>query len=153
MPKSWTEKYYNGKDPIVGLTNRKISGFPAGSRMLVPTPTQVDNYIRQIPVGETRTTAQMAIDLAEKAGADLTCPLCCGLFFRICTERAYEELQNGKLDEEVTPFWRLVPSNKSLLGKISCGVDFIEAKQREEDHQSMRDGPTKYPDFKNWEIN
>jgi hypothetical protein len=104
MPKSWSEKFHNGKAPIVAPSIRTVSGFPPGSQMLVPVPSQIDEYMRSIPSGEDRTPAQMATDLARAAGADLTCPMCCGLFLRICSEKAFEELEAGSLVENITPF-------------------------------------------------
>jgi len=127
MAKSWTEKYHNGKEPLVAASIRKVSGFPPGSQMLIPTPSQVDDYIWSIPCGETRTTAQMAKDLAASAGADLTCPMCCGLFLRICAEKAYEEFEAGSPSGSITPFWRMISATPQIRKKLSFGSEFVDA--------------------------
>jgi hypothetical protein len=128
MPKTWSEKYNNGKAPYVAPSIRRISGLPPGSKMFVPIPSQVDDYIRSIPFGETRTTAQMAIDLAQAAKADLTCPMCCGMFARICSEKAFEEYQAGDPIDRITPFWRMAPPGSPIRKKLSFGVEFVDAR-------------------------
>ncbi|HEY3780224.1 MAG TPA: hypothetical protein VGL56_04015 [Fimbriimonadaceae bacterium] len=132
MPKTWNEKYNNGKEPFVGPSIRKISGFPPGTQMLVPVPSQVDQYIRSIPSGEERTTAQMSKDLAQSAGAELTCPMCCGMFLRICSEKAFEDYAGGAPIESITPFWRMVNSKNPIRNKLSFGVELVDAMRRKE---------------------
>lgn len=127
MPKSWSEKFNNGKTPFVAPSIRRIMGFPQGSMMLIPIPAQVDEYIRAIPFGETRTTAEMADDLAKANGAELTCPMCCGMFLRICAERAHEEYLDGRPIEDLTPFWRMAPEGSQIRRKLSFGVEFVDA--------------------------
>lgn len=132
MAKTWTEKFNNGKTPVVAPTNRTISGFPIGSLMLVPTPAQVDDYLRSIPRGQSRTPAEMARDLAHKNGAELTCPMCCGLFVRICAERAFEELQAGAEPSAVTPFWRILPPGQKLRNKLSFDPEVLDSIRKSE---------------------
>jgi hypothetical protein len=126
MPKSWSEKFHNGKAPVVAPSIRTVSGFPPGSKMLIPIPAQVDGYIRSIPCGESRTIARMGNDLAQSAGADLTCPMCCGLFLRICSEKAFEELQAGSPIESIAPFWRMAPPGANIRKKLSFAVELID---------------------------
>jgi hypothetical protein len=132
MAKTWTEKFDSGKLPFVAPSNRKISGFPPGSLMLIPVPSQIDAYIRSIPSGEDRTTEQMSRELAQHAGADLTCPMCCGLFLRICSEKAFEDLEAGSPVSAVTPFWRMVPPKAPIRKKLSFGEDFVDAMRAAE---------------------
>ena len=99
--------------------NRMVQGIPAGGKMLIPTPRQVDTYIRGIPSGESRTTKDMSLDLGRQANADLACPLCCGIFLRISAEAAHEELAAGKATDEVTPFWRMIPPKAPIRKKIA----------------------------------
>ena len=127
MAQTWTEKFHSGMKPVVAPSIRTISGFPPGSPMLIPIPSQVDDYIRSIPRGESRTREQMASDLAQMAGADLTCPFCCGTFIRICSEKAFEELEAGKPVESVTPFWRILGPKSPIRKKLSFGVDLVDA--------------------------
>jgi hypothetical protein len=68
----------------------------------------------------------MASDLARSAGGDLTCPFCCGSFLRICSEKAFEELEAGGPIESITPFWRMVPPRSQIRKKLSFGEEFVD---------------------------
>jgi hypothetical protein len=117
--KTWQEKLDNGKQPLVGVMNRAVRGVPAGGMMLIPTPRQVDDYIRSIPKGTEKTQQEMGNDLAKKAGADITCPMCTGIFLRISAEAAHEEMVEGK--EDVSPFWRIIPPKANVRTKLTFG--------------------------------
>ena len=111
--------------------NRMVGGVPAGGKMLIPTPRQVDSYIRSIPRGASRTSAEMGSDLAKEAGADITCPLCCGIFVRISAEAAHEEMLAGRSASEVTPFWRIIPPKAPIRKKLAFAalVDELRASE------------------------
>ncbi len=127
--KTWREKLNSGKEAHVGTMNRMIQGVPAGGQMLIPTPMQVDAYIRSIPRGSSKTQQEMSADLAKAAGADITCPLCCGIFIRIASEAAYEEMSEGKPD--ITPFWRIIPPKAPIRRKLTF-VDLVDDLRRQE---------------------
>ena len=44
---------------------------------------------------------------------------------RIVAEANYEKLQQGKLIEEITPFWRAIEPNSALAKKLTIGQDFL----------------------------
>jgi hypothetical protein len=130
--KSWKEKLDSGNEPHVGTMKRSISGVPAGGLMLIPTPRQVDKYIRLIEKGTCKAPQEMAAELAKEAGADITCPLCVGIFVRIASEAAHEELIEGKKPEEVTPFWRIIPPKAKVRQKLTFGDAIVDQLRREE---------------------
>ncbi|NTV31531.1 hypothetical protein HGA91_06160 [candidate division WWE3 bacterium] len=132
MGKTWREKYDNGKDPIVKKLEIQYGGMHAGDQMLISSPSEIDQYIRAIPSGRTITVEQLRTDLAQKHKADGTCPLTTGIFIRIISELALEEISNGT--HKVTPFWRVVDPKSPLAKKISCGSEFIAQKRKEEQH-------------------
>jgi hypothetical protein len=127
--KTWAEKLANGKEPVVGASSRSIGGFPPGSMMLIPTPRQVDDYIRRIPKGKSKTQQEMSIELAAEADADLTCPMCCGLFIRIVAEAAHEAMLAGR--PNITPFWRIIPPEATIRKKLSF-VPLVDKLREEE---------------------
>ncbi len=88
-------------------------------RLLIPNPMDVDAAIRKIPRGKTVTLTELREKLARAAGADVTCPLCAGMFLRIAAEAAEEKLRAGKV--RVTPYWRVVGEGGRLLEKIPGG--------------------------------
>ena len=68
--------------------------------------------------------------IRDRYKADKTCPVTTGIFLRIVSEASYMELKQGKVIDEVTPFWRIVNPKSKLANKLECGIEFIE-KQRE----------------------
>jgi hypothetical protein len=137
--KSRTYKSYREKleNPVDGLP--KVVDVPAkwqkqmgGKRVLVPTPMLVDELIRNVPKRKLITTGQIRKQLAEQFKADSTCPMTVGIFLRICSETAEEDLRNGK--ERITPYWRVVKDDGSLNPKFPGGVNAQAKRLREEGH-------------------
>ena len=65
------------------LADKGFAGVSMGQRMLIPTPLLIDEYIRQVPRGQSTTTEQIRKDLASRFRAEVTCPLTTGIFLRI----------------------------------------------------------------------
>ena len=97
--------------------------------MFIATPRIIDDYIKHIPYGKSTELSTMRNDLAIEYQADKTCPVTAGIFLRIVSEASFEELNEGKSIDEITPFWRMVHPQSKLAKKLKCGIDFIE-KQR-----------------------
>jgi len=125
--KTWREKYVTVAEPTVQVLEKSGMGMKAGDRMLISTPAEIEAEIRRIPEGETLTPAELREELAASHGADVTCPLTTGIFLRIVSECALEELGDGNAD--IAPFWRVVDPTSDLAKKLSCGPDWI-AEQR-----------------------
>lgn len=130
--KTWKQKLDSDAEPHVGTMTRTISGVPAGGLMLIPSPRQVDTYIREIPKGVSKTSKEMGDELAKEAGADISCPLCIGIFTRIAAEAAHEELVAGKKPSDVTPFWRIIPPKAKVRQKLTFGDAIVDQLRREE---------------------
>ena len=131
MAKTWQEKYDNGREPVVKTLEKSWLGNPAGSKMLISTPTEISEIINKIPVGKTKTVNEIKKDLAKKHRADFTCPLTTGIFLKIIAELNFEKLQNGEKD--ITPFWRVIDPTSKLAQKLSFGADFV-AQQRDKEN-------------------
>ncbi len=95
--KTWQEKLHNGKEP-------KVVRDYLGRLTLVATPLLVKEYVDSIPEGETVTVETMRKDLAERFGAELTCPFSTGMFVRIVRQVAAEDRAAGR---PATPVERL----------------------------------------------
>jgi hypothetical protein len=132
MSKTWREKMNPGAEPKVVLLTKRFMSVPAGSRMLVATPEIVRDYMVRIPKGQTRTTKEMREELAKAYKAEVTCPTSSGIFVRISSEAALEDLKDGKPLAKITPFWRLVDPDSQTAGKLSCGPDFIRERRKAE---------------------
>ena len=130
MAKSWKEKFFSIKNFEIKTIQKNFWGHVAGSKMLIPTPLIIQEYINHIESGKISEVKIMRNDLAIEYQADKTCPVTTGIFLRIVSEASFEELNEGKDIQKVTPFWRIVNPKSKLAEKLECGIDFIE-KQRE----------------------
>ena len=149
--KSWREKLEN---PPEGLP--KVVEGPAkwekrfgGRRVLVPTPLLVDELIRKVRKGKLITVKQIREKLAKDFKADATCPLTTGIFLRICSETAEEDLQKGK--KRITPYWRVVKDDGSLNPKFAGGVKAQAAHLKKEGHQIITGKGKKPPKVKDFD--
>ena len=111
----------------------KVVDDPRGrGKMLIPKPLDVDALMRRVDKGKLATVDQIRGRLAKDYGADLTCPLCTGIFLRIAAETAEEDLSKGAT--EITPYWRVIKADGSLNEKFPGGVAAQASHLREEGH-------------------
>jgi hypothetical protein len=124
--KNWIEKRECGKAPHIKIIDKSFAGIPAGSKMLISSPQELDDFIRKIPKGKTIEPAAIRDSLAKKYKADATCPVSTGIFLRIVAEAALEEYAQGNSITQITPFWRVIDCSSPLGKKLSVGADQIE---------------------------
>jgi hypothetical protein len=127
--KSWTEKLLDRKPHEVKPAPISIAGMKKGEIMLVPSPKMIDAFIRSIPRGQSLDVASLRKTLAEKHGAEVTCPITTGFHLRTVAEAALEARRGGAKLEEITPFWRVLDEQSPTTQKLSSGAALI-AKQR-----------------------
>jgi len=136
--KSWREKLENpavkGLPKVVDVPEkwRKMMG---GRRVLVSTPLMADEEIRTVRKGRLITTGQIRRRLANREGADSTCPMTLGIFLRIISEAAEEDRGNGK--KNITPYWRVIKDDGSLNPKMAGGVAAQTAQLQAEGHMIL----------------
>ena len=125
MRKTWIQKRETERNPEVEVIEKPFAGMPIGARFLIPTPREVNAYIRAVPSGSSRTISDMRETLAKQYGAEFTCPLTSGFFLRIVAEAAYEEMLAGKPVNEITPFWRAMDCKSKTAKKLSFGTELL----------------------------
>ena len=140
--KTWQEKKDDGRKPHVEIATKEFAGIRAGQKMLIPTPVLIDEYIRQLPEGRVVDSTTLRKDLAIENGADVTCPLTTGIFLRIVAEAAYEDYQNGKQINEITPFWRVMDEKSTTAKKLTFGTQFLK-EQRLKENLTPSSSPAK----------
>jgi alkylated DNA nucleotide flippase Atl1 len=86
--------------------------------MLIASPLAVAEAVEQVPAGRVITMGGLRAQLAERYGAEYTCPLTTGIFLRIAAEAAVEEGDGGRQ----TPYWRVVRDDGRLLDKLPGGA-------------------------------
>ena len=132
MAKSWAEKRDTNKEIQVKINDKKFADIPTGTRMLIPSPKIVDDFVKTIPNGSFIITKDLRNRLAIQYDAEMTCPLVTGIFLRIISEAAYEEYQLDKNIEKITPFWRVVDPDSKLANKLTFGTGFLIQNQANE---------------------
>lgn len=117
--KSFNEKLYDSKDmpKIIEITDEKSVARYGGTRMLIAPPIEYDEIMRMVPCGKLVTADYVRNYLAEKHGADFTCPLTAGIFMNIAAHASVER----KTDE--TPYWRTLKKDGELNEKYPEGID------------------------------
>lgn len=128
----WQEKLHKSDTPVIKPLDRRYAGHDVGDLMYIATPADLDQRIRRLPSGTLLTTAEFRAQVAISVGADFVCPMSTGMFLRIVTEAALEDLATGTSVDVITPFWRVIEPSSALANKISCGPDFIERERERE---------------------
>lgn len=136
MRKTWHEKYRTRPKPIIEITRRRFSDIPRGVRVVISTPAEIEREVRKIPVGVELTTAELRERIAKKHRVPFACPITTGIFLRIASEVAIEDLQAGKGIKDIMPFWRVVTPKSTIGKKLACGQDFI-MQMRKKEHLSV----------------
>jgi hypothetical protein len=121
---------------LVEMAERDSKRLGPG-KMLIPTPLEVDAEIRTAnKKGKLITTAEIRDRMARRHGAKLTCPLVTGIFVRVSAEAAEEDRAEGKT--RITPYWRVIQEDGSLLEKIPGGAEAQAKLLRSEGHEIDR---------------
>ena len=131
-PKTWKQKMA-AKPPHTVTLDKDFAGVPAGARLLISCPAEVEHYLRKhVPPGETREVQQMRRELATLHGADAACPVSTAIFLRTVAEAAWDEIESGVPASEVAPFWRVVDPKSPLANKLRAGGAWIERQRAAE---------------------
>jgi hypothetical protein len=131
--KTWAEKMEEPRVHQVKRISKDLAGMKSGQMILIATPKIVDAYIRNIPAGGSSNLPQMRADLADKYGAETTCPLTTGIFVRIVAEAANEAHENGAALSEITPVWRMFDETSQTIKKLSFDPAYM-LQQRDHEH-------------------
>ena len=124
---NWQRKFNREETHKVKILEKRFADMLEGSSMLIATPKIIDQFIRKIPKGKTRTLKQMRQSLARKFSADNTCPVTSGIFLRIVAEASFEKYITGEVSlEKITPFWRIIDEKSPLAEKLTFGKEFIQ---------------------------
>jgi hypothetical protein len=134
-PKTWAQRM-KAKPPHTVVLDKAFAGVPAGAKLLISCPLEVEAYLRrQVPPGETRAIQQMRRELAQLHGADAACPVSTAIFLRTVAEAAWDQIEAGTPASLVAPFWRVVDPQSPLAKKLRAGSGWI-AEQRAAERQA-----------------
>lgn len=132
QPKTWQQKM-QARPPHTVRLDKDFAGVPAGARLLISCPLEIEDYLRtQVPPGETRAIQQMRRELAARHGADAACPVSTAIFLRTVAEAAWDQIEAGVPASAVAPFWRVVDPGSPLAKKLRAGSAWIEQQRAAE---------------------
>jgi hypothetical protein len=127
--KTWAEKK-RAKPPHTVVLEKDFAGVPAGARLLISSPVEIEDYLRHhVPPGTTKEIQQVRRELASLHGADATCPVSTSIFLRTLAEAAWDEMEAGRPATEVAPFWRVIDPKSPLAKKLRAGGQWIEQQR------------------------
>ncbi len=96
--------------------------------MLFPNGRAVDDALGTISRGESRCRKVLRAELADRFGADITCPVTTRKCVQVVVDTAHEAAQNGSPIDDMTPFWRVADWSGPMLKKLSFNLTFIAEK-------------------------
>jgi len=123
-PPDWNAKLRPNLEPEIVADKRY------GDRLLLPTPLLVAETIAQVPKGRTITVTQLRSALAQRFGADRTCPLMTGIFVKIVSGAVSDDLAQRRKPR--WPVWRLVNDNGTLSTTWPLDARYRATRLREE---------------------
>ena len=129
MPRTAAERLKDSKPEKRVVLDKDFAGVKAGQTLYVANPKIVDQYVRAIPAGQTRSIVQMREDLARSRDADATCPVSTAIFLRISAQAAIDEMEGGRSKGDVTPFWRVLRASDRITSKLSIDRQWIDTQR------------------------
>jgi alkylated DNA nucleotide flippase Atl1 len=137
--KTWREKLMDNKDlPKVVVLNDNARKLWKGGTMAIPSPMEVNEIMAGVPEGKIITLTEIRRVVARKHGADIGCPLTCGIFSWIAAHAAVEEAATGR--REITPYWRTLKTGGELNPKYPGGIEEQKKHLESEGHRVIQKG-------------
>lgn len=137
--KTWREKLDvdNGLSIVKPMTGKMAARWP-GQTIAIPSPREIDGFMRKIPHGKVITTSEIVKAVARKHQADIGCPMTTGIFAWIAAHASEEAAQEGEKD--VTPYWRTLKPGGVLNPKYPGGTEQQRALLEAEGHKIVAKG-------------
>jgi hypothetical protein len=145
--KSWEEKLRSGKnmpktlefDPKFpcGKALQKMGAKPGDSVVLAPG-IEVDELMKEVPMGKLITINRICEKLAKRHGAKYCCTLTTGIFIMTAAHAAEDARARG--ERSITPYWRTVKEEGLLNEKYPGGAVAQKSALEAEGHKVVRKG-------------
>lgn len=128
--KSFNDKLNDSKDmpKIIEIADEKSIERYGGSQMLIAPPLDYNGIMAQIPEGKVITVSEIRPFLAQKYGAEFTCPMTAGIFISLSAQASCER------DCDRIPFWRTLKKDGELNPKYPGGIEYQKEKLASEGH-------------------
>jgi alkylated DNA nucleotide flippase Atl1 len=137
--KTWREKLSDSKDlPKIVLLKEDARRHWRGRTIAIPSPMDVNEIMAKVPKGRLITIDEIRGIIARKLGADIGCPLTCGIFSWIAAHAAAEEAAEGK--KRTTPYWRTLKKGGEINPKYPGGIEDQKKHLESEGHKVIQKG-------------
>ena len=113
---------------IIEITDEKAINRYGGTQMLIAPPLEYNEIMAQIPEGKLITITEIREFLAERHGAEFTCPMTAGIFISLAAQASCER------DDDRIPFWRTLKKDGELNPKYPGGIEYQKAMLEKEGH-------------------
>lgn len=137
--KTWREKLLDAKDlPKVVRLEANAQKHWKGNTMAIPSPGEVNQIMASISKGKLITIEEIRKRVARKHGADIGCPLTCGIFAWVAAHAAVEEAAEGR--GKIIPYWRTLKTGGELNPKYLGGIEEQKKHLESEGHRVIQKG-------------
>lgn len=126
------ERYDSARPSYTRVNEKRFADLEAGTSILIPSPQDIALVIDELATSETLTLTELRQRLAQRHGADGSCPVMTGMNLRIVADLGLEAIDAGHdpamstdAGGEVVPFWKVVEPTSSLASKLPGGPDRI----------------------------
>ena len=109
---------------IVKVLDKGFSDIAAGEKMLISSPEKISEFIFATPKGSFFSIKELRRKLAQKVGADNTCPVTTGIFLRIAIEQNMGDVN--------FPYWRVIDENHPVVKKLNLDGNQIKNRRIDE---------------------
>lgn len=133
--KSAIEHLNSGREPhIIHQIPRGAPGYAEakGGSMVVSSPREVDEFVRQLQPGEVITLDDLRAALARRHQVAVACPVSTAIFANMSARAAEELRARGVPQDDLTPWWRVLKKGGFLNPKLPGGVERQAALLAEE---------------------
>lgn len=103
-----------------------------GGSMVVSSPREVDDFVRQLEPGEVITLDDLRAALARRHKVAVACPVSTAIFANMSARAAEERRARGVPQDDLTPWWRVLKKGGFLNPKLPGGVERQAALLAEE---------------------
>lgn len=128
------QRYDSARPSYTKVNEKRFADLEAGTSVLIPSPQDIEGVIEDLAPAETLTLTELRQRLAQRHGADGSCPVMTGMNLRIVADLALEAIDAGhdpaeasgsavgdEGGSEVVPFWKVVEPTSSLASKLPGG--------------------------------
>lgn len=127
MPVDYHARYASAPDSYTKRIEKRFADLPAGSTVLIPSPRDIEAVVCDLGANTTITLTELRHELADRHGADGTCPVMAGMNLRVAAEVTFEALDAGVPPADLVPIWRAVDPSSALATKLPCSIATLTA--------------------------